>query len=272
MSLFFLFTRSRTTLPCSSIVIRVRFSPCVRAKRIQPTLQTPQLALQGFDCFLLIANPLLGCLDIPCKASQLIAKLANGCRCGNGEQRGGIGVIRSTGHHGEFIANAALLLLDRKLTGLKRIIRLRRQCCASERLAERRVLSSRVLWFESDPPARYPELALASVTTHDLPTIAGVWTGADARERAKLGLAVDVDLSASTIRLVGSGGAWPASTADRITTGRLRQLQNVQNDPLLSSSRSTSRYQAVNHRALFIMSPHPPAFDAMFPADTAPIT
>src|SRR5207244_5081737 len=42
-----------------------------------------------------------------------------------------------------------------------------------ERLAEQAILSYRVVWFEPEPPARYPELALAAVTTHDLPTIAG---------------------------------------------------------------------------------------------------
>ena len=43
-----------------------------------------------------------------------------------------------------------------------------------KQLAESRILSYRLLWFESDPPARYPELALAAVTTHDLPTVAGL--------------------------------------------------------------------------------------------------
>ena len=46
-------------------------------------------------------------------------------------------------------------------------------------LRRRGVLSYRVLWFEPRPPRRYPEQALAAVTTHDLPTIAGLWTGAD---------------------------------------------------------------------------------------------
>ena len=57
-----------------------------------------------------------------------------------------------------------------------------------ERLAERGVLSYRVTWFEEAPPARYPELAMAAVTTHDLPTIAGLWTGADLVEQHALGL------------------------------------------------------------------------------------
>jgi 4-alpha-glucanotransferase len=47
-----------------------------------------------------------------------------------------------------------------------------------EILAENRLLSYRLLFFESDPPPAFPALALSSVTTHDLATIAGIWTGA----------------------------------------------------------------------------------------------
>ena len=55
-------------------------------------------------------------------------------------------------------------------------------------LSRRAVMSSRVFWFERERPARYPRLALASVTTHDLPTVAGLWTGSDLRAREELGL------------------------------------------------------------------------------------
>jgi 4-alpha-glucanotransferase len=57
-----------------------------------------------------------------------------------------------------------------------------------EQLATHRLLSYRLLWFEADPPARYPELALAAVTTHDLPTVAGLWSGADLCLQQQLGL------------------------------------------------------------------------------------
>ena len=57
-----------------------------------------------------------------------------------------------------------------------------------EQLAAHQLLSYRLLWFETDPPARYPELALAAATTHDLPTIAGLWSGADLRVQRQLGL------------------------------------------------------------------------------------
>ncbi len=52
-----------------------------------------------------------------------------------------------------------------------------------EALAERGILSYRLLWFEDDEPQDWPDLALAAVTTHDLPTVAGLWTGTDAEDQ-----------------------------------------------------------------------------------------
>jgi 4-alpha-glucanotransferase len=57
-----------------------------------------------------------------------------------------------------------------------------------EKLAQYAVLSYRLLWFEEDPPEKYPRLALAAVSTHDLPTIAGIWSGADFDEQHQLEL------------------------------------------------------------------------------------
>jgi len=48
-----------------------------------------------------------------------------------------------------------------------------------EQLASRAVLSYRLVWFEEEPPEVFPAQALAAVTTHDLPTIAGVWSETD---------------------------------------------------------------------------------------------
>jgi 4-alpha-glucanotransferase len=55
-------------------------------------------------------------------------------------------------------------------------------------LAAHRILSYRVLWFETERPSHYPELALVAITTHDLPTIAGLWSGADLQIQHELGL------------------------------------------------------------------------------------
>ena len=62
-----------------------------------------------------------------------------------------------------------------------------------ETLAAANVLSYRVLWFEREgqnfiPPARYPAQAVACISTHDLPTLAGWQEGADIAEKARLGL------------------------------------------------------------------------------------
>jgi 4-alpha-glucanotransferase len=60
-----------------------------------------------------------------------------------------------------------------------------------EQLADHNILSYRLLWFEDTPPSQYPEKALAAVTTHDLPTLAGVWTGRDLDMQRGLGLNPD---------------------------------------------------------------------------------
>jgi 4-alpha-glucanotransferase len=80
-----------------------------------------------------------------------------------------------------------------------------------EQLAAHRVLSYRVLWFESAPPASYPPLAMAAITTHDLPTVAGLWTGADLDEQEALGLEPNRDAIA---RLRAELGAHAGASRD----------------------------------------------------------
>ena len=60
-------------------------------------------------------------------------------------------------------------------------------------MAERNVLGMSVLWFERDGlefinPKAYPSLSVASVSTHDLATLAGWWIAADIGERLMLGI------------------------------------------------------------------------------------
>lgn len=57
-----------------------------------------------------------------------------------------------------------------------------------EKLAANAVLSYRLMWFEQEPPSEFPVEALAAVSTHDLPTIAGVWTGSDLEAQKRIGL------------------------------------------------------------------------------------
>ena len=49
-----------------------------------------------------------------------------------------------------------------------------------EELQQRRILSTKVVWFEDAPPEHWPALSLAMATTHDLPTLAGMASGSDA--------------------------------------------------------------------------------------------
>ena len=57
-----------------------------------------------------------------------------------------------------------------------------------EQLLAHSVLSYRLLWFEDEPPASYPRTAMVAATTHDLPTIAGLWSGTDLADQHRLGL------------------------------------------------------------------------------------
>ena len=59
------------------------------------------------------------------------------------------------------------------------------------RLARANVLSTRLLYFERRPPARYPRRALASITTHDLPTLAGAGAARTSPTRRPPGLTPD---------------------------------------------------------------------------------
>ena len=80
-----------------------------------------------------------------------------------------------------------------------------------DRLAAADVLSYRVLWFEREgagflPPGGYPPRAVACVSTHDLPTIAGWWRGADVDEKEALGLlAADAAAAARSDRQAERG-------------------------------------------------------------------
>ncbi|MDQ2941987.1 MAG: 4-alpha-glucanotransferase [Chloroflexota bacterium] len=58
-------------------------------------------------------------------------------------------------------------------------------------LRRRRLLSSRLVYFERRPAASYPRLALAAVGTHDLPTVAGAWLGTDLEDQLQAGLVPD---------------------------------------------------------------------------------
>lgn len=96
-----------------------------------------------------------------------------------------------------------------------------------ERLAEEAILSYRLVWFETDSPEQFPEAALAAVTTHDLPTIAGLWSGSDLRAQRALGLAPnEAGTEAIRHRLAATTGVAPGADVEAVivrTHERLRR-------------------------------------------------
>jgi 4-alpha-glucanotransferase len=64
-------------------------------------------------------------------------------------------------------------------------------------LGERGILSYRLWWFEDGPTSEWPHQALGSLSTHDLPTVAGVLSGCDLEVQRKLGLQPNEESSAA---------------------------------------------------------------------------
>jgi 4-alpha-glucanotransferase len=94
-----------------------------------------------------------------------------------------------------------------------------------ERLLAERILSTRVVWFESGPPADYPRLSLAAVTTHDLPTVRGLWTGSDLREQAAVGIRSNVEgTQALRTQLRGLTGLADDAPSDAVSLAVHRRL------------------------------------------------
>lgn len=73
-----------------------------------------------------------------------------------------------------------------------------------ETLAKFGILSYRLFYFEKNPAGafrrfdQYPKSALVSSTTHDLPTLAGFWAGADIEARRAAGVLDDAGFRAQT--------------------------------------------------------------------------
>ena len=86
-----------------------------------------------------------------------------------------------------------------------------------EMLASGGLLSYRLAWFEDRPPEDYPAQALAAVTTHDLPTVAGVWTDEDAADQRAAGIEPDPEaLERLRGRLMGLTGLGPDADIDDV--------------------------------------------------------
>ncbi|MEZ5582377.1 MAG: malto-oligosyltrehalose synthase [Candidatus Competibacteraceae bacterium] len=88
-------------------------------------------------------------------------------------------------------------------------------------LAERGVLSYRLLYFESNPdgsykhPEDYPEQALVAIGTHDLPTLGGYWQGVDLELRDGLNLLASQEVRDAMIVERAQNRAWLRMALER---------------------------------------------------------
>lgn len=94
-----------------------------------------------------------------------------------------------------------------------------------EEMSRRRILSTRVVWFEDDPPSEFPALSVATITNHDLPTIAGLWNGTDVKEQEELGLSPNPEESTvMRTRLEKMAGVSNGSNLRQVVSGAYRAL------------------------------------------------
>ncbi len=96
-------------------------------------------------------------------------------------------------------------------------------------LAQGGIHGMRVLWFERDeqasfiPPVKWGSSAVAMTSTHDLPTVAGWWKGADIdvrREHGRLGVGVD-PTAVKAEREKDRPRLWQAFAEERVSDGPL---------------------------------------------------
>jgi 4-alpha-glucanotransferase len=92
-------------------------------------------------------------------------------------------------------------------------------------LRRRRLLSTRLALFERVPPSRYPAQSFAGVTTHDLPTMAGIWSGTDLEDQSASGLAPDgAALQLLRSRLARAAGVGTNAPLDTVVIGLHERL------------------------------------------------
>ena len=100
-----------------------------------------------------------------------------------------------------------------------------------EEMKRRDMLSYRIVWFEEQEPADYPELALAAVANHDIQTIAGLWTGEDVAIQKELGMVPDEDaevaLRERVKQMTGLDDNASSADATRALYARLAQARSV---------------------------------------------
>ncbi|MFZ0218549.1 MAG: 4-alpha-glucanotransferase, partial [Candidatus Dormiibacterota bacterium] len=100
-------------------------------------------------------------------------------------------------------------------------------------LRERQILSYRLLLFEDRPPADYPAEALAAATTHDLPTLTGLWgdPGLAPELRARVERAAGLGPDASAGDVVIAAERALAGSPSRLVAATLEDAAGVSEQP-----------------------------------------
>ncbi len=105
-----------------------------------------------------------------------------------------------------------------------------------DELGRRGVLSTRLAWFEDAAPESWPAQSVGSLGTHDLATVAGVWTGSDVANRKALDLPLD-DESEGRVgeRLRRLTGLSDDATVDEVSAAAHRRLADAGSSVVLAS-------------------------------------
>ena len=108
-------------------------------------------------------------------------------------------------------------------------------------MAERDVFGYRVGWFDPEPVRTWPATTLGTLTTHDLPTVAGMWTGADEAMRSEAGVTVhraDEDAMRARLTAVAEQGGLAdpeGSTLEQVNEAAHRALADAGSDLVLAT-------------------------------------
>ncbi|MBI3864648.1 MAG: 4-alpha-glucanotransferase [Planctomycetia bacterium] len=113
-------------------------------------------------------------------------------------------------------------------------------------LASRKILTSRVVWLEAGVPDDFPRHALASIGSHDLPTIAGLWTGQDELDERQAGVVSDAQAWARVrARLQNQTGLSPDAPAVQMVLAAYHRLAAA---PCMAVTASLEDALAIPHR------------------------
>ncbi len=92
-------------------------------------------------------------------------------------------------------------------------------------MSERGVAGYRIAWFESAAAEDWPSRSVAMLTTHDLPTVAGIWTGTDESDRTAAGLPpAPAEAASLRDRLAVWAGVDPTADGSEVLSSANRRL------------------------------------------------